>query len=176
MDKIIKDSEKFALSGEDLHRIVDGKANILSYEQLENVSSIEELLQPYGASIILYETKENFGHWVCLFEKGEKSLEFFDPYGLKMDEELNFSNELHLRQHQGVITPHLTALVEAGGYKVKSNTTQLQKFLEDVNTCGRHCGMRLRLRSHSLKEFITLMTKNKEYDADFWVSALTLFC
>jgi hypothetical protein len=177
MDKIILDSEQYSISGADLKRITDNKANIISYEHLENVNHLSQILHPHGAVIILYETKENFGHWVCLLEdeKEPSHLEFFDPYGLTIDEELKFS-DLHLRQHQGKITPHLTALVNAGGYKVESNKTQLQKFLHEVNSCGRWVGMRIRLRDRSLKDFVKLMTKNKEYDGDFWVSALTLFC
>jgi hypothetical protein len=177
MDKLIIDSEQYSISGADLKRITDNKANIISYEDLENVKHLSQILHPHGAVIILYETKEKFGHWVCLLEdeKDPSILEFFDPYGLSIDEELKFS-ELHLRQHQGKITPHLTALVNTGGYNVKSNKRQLQKFLHHTNTCGRWIGMRVRLREKTLDEFINLMTKNKNYDGDFWVSALTLFC
>jgi len=175
MDKIILKAENFDLTGADIHRITDGKANIIQYEELENIDDLQQVLQPHGAVVILYTTKKNFGHWVCLFEKGgNKNLEFFDPYGLKVDEELQISNELHLRQHQGQIAPHLTALIESGGYRVSSNTAKLQKFLEHTNTCGRWVSLRIRFRDSSLKQFIKLTTKNKYYDGDFWVSALTL--
>lgn len=174
MDKIIKNAEKFDLSGADIHRITDGKCNIIQYEDLERVNNLDEVLRPHGAVMILYTTRKNFGHWVCLFEKGNKNLEFFDPYGLKMDEELNITNDLHLREHKGIITPHLTALINSGGYNVSSNTTQLQEFIEHINTCGRWTALRVRFRDVSLKKFINMMTTNKYYNGDFWVSALTL--
>jgi hypothetical protein len=177
MDKIIKTGEKFDLSGADILRITDEKCNVIQYEELERVNNINEILNPYGAVVILYTTRKNFGHWVCLFKtKGKNNeLEFFDPYGLEMDEELNITNELHLRQHDGLITPHLTALIQKSDYHVRSNTKQLQKFIEHVNTCGRWVSLRLRLRDLSLRQYIMMMTQNKEYDGDFWVTALTIF-
>jgi hypothetical protein len=177
MDKIIKNSERFELSGADIMRITDDKTRIIQYEELETTSNLEQLLNPFGSVIILYTTKKNFGHWVALFRKKnnvKKDLEFFDPYGLSIDEELNINNELHLRQHNGRITPHLSALISKGDYNVSSNKTQLQKFLEDVETCGRFVALRVRFRNLTLKKYSELLTTNKHYDADFWVSALTL--
>lgn len=175
IDKKIEQSENIDLSGEDLHRIVDGKARIIKYDDLQHFNSIDEVLGKYGAVIILYETSQNFGHWVCLFRIGERKLEFFDPYGLKLDEELKVAPEFNMREHHGELVAHLTALVElCEDCVVVSNTTQLQKVLRHTNTCGRWVGMRLRFRDVSLSNFITLMTKNKHYDGDFWVSALTL--
>lgn len=174
MDNIIKDAERFDLSGADIHRITDGKCNIIQYSDLERVNNLEEILSPHGAVMILYTTKKNFGHWVCLFKiNNNKLLEFFDPYGLKIDEELQITNDLHLRDHNGIITPHLSALVNSGGYRVLSNTYQIQEFLEHTNTCGRHTGMRVRFRDTPLKKYIKLMTTNK-YNADWMVSAMTL--
>jgi hypothetical protein len=178
MDKIIKQSERIDLTGADLHRITDGKCKIIQYEQLENISSLEEILEPHGCCIILYTTRANFGHWVALFRTNpnvKQNLSFFDPYGLKVDEELQIANELHLRQHNGEITPHLSALINKGGYNVKSSTYKLQKFLKDTETCGRHVGFRIRMRDIPLKKYVKLLTDNKAYDPDFWVSALTLF-
>jgi hypothetical protein len=175
IDSKILQAENIDLSGEDLHRIVDGKARIIKYDDLKHFNSINEVLGEHGAVIILYETRENFGHWVCLFKIGNKKLEFFDPYGLKLDEELKVSPEFNMREHGGELVAHLTALIElCDDCEVVSNTTQLQKVLKHTNTCGRWVGMRLRFREVSLREFIALMTENKHYDGDFWVSALTL--
>ena len=175
IDKKIQQSEDIDLSGADIHRITDGKAHIMDYEELENYSSIYDVLEEHGAVVILYETKKNFGHWVCMFWTGENTLEFFDPYGLKMDDELKVEPEFNMRLHNGVLTPHLTMLIDlCRDCKVVSNTTRLQKVLEHTNTCGRWVALRIRFREVSLNKFIQLMTNNKHYDGDFWVSALTL--
>jgi hypothetical protein len=162
MDKIIKDAERFDLSGADILRITDHKTRILPYEALEKVSDLEEILRPHGSVIILYQTAEQFGHWVALLNDGGNRLEFYDPYGLNVDEELELDNEFHLRIHGGKITPHLSALIKKGGWSVKYNKDRLQK--------------RVRFRDLSMEEFNSLLTKNKAYHPDFWVSALTLLC
>jgi hypothetical protein len=174
IDINILKAENFDLSEGDINRITDGRANIMAYEDLERYDNINDILGQYGAVVILYETKKGFGHWVCLFKTGETHLEFFDPYGLNVDEELKIAPEFNLREHNGVLNPHLSVLIAKSNYKVSYNKTKLQKVLEHTNTCGRHVGMRIRFRDVSLPEYIKLITHNKCFDADFWVSALTL--
>lgn len=173
-DKMILNAENIDLSELDLKRITNDKTNIISYEELEKVTSIDQVLGKYRSVIILYLTKEHFGHWICLFETQPNHLEFFDPYGLKIDEELNINNEFHLRIHNGMLIPHLSVLLSTSNYIVTYNKTRIQKMLEHVNTCGRHVGVRLRFRDIPLKKYIDLLTKNKYYDPDFWVSSMTL--
>lgn len=177
MDKLIEKAEVYDLADADIHRITDGQCRIIQYEDLEHVHSLEEILEPHGCVMILYTTKKRFGHWVTLFRTGLKQsgkLEFFDPYGLSVDQELDINNDFHLRQHGGVKTPHLTALIKKGGYSVTSNKTQLQRVLKHVQTCGRHVAMRIRFRESSLAKYVKMLTTNKHYDPDFWVSAMTL--
>lgn len=175
-DKIIKDSEIFDLSGSDILRITDNKTKILPYEALEHVSSLDEILNPFGSVVLLYQTSEKFGHWVALLDKGNHNLEFYDPYGLNVDEELNLDNDFHLRVHNGQLTPHLKSLINKDGWNVQYNKLKLQRMLKDVNTCGRYCALRVRFKDITMKKFNTLLTNNKYYHPDFWVSALTLLC
>ena len=51
---------------------------------------------------MLYETKQNFGHWTALI-KQQNFIEFFDSYGLQLDQELNYATYDN--------TPYLTNLV-----------------------------------------------------------------
>jgi len=176
IDSIIVDAEKYPLTANDMLRIADGKTNIIVYEDLEGVNNIDEVLSPYDACIILYQTAEDFGHWVTLLKTSENTLEFYDSYGLSIDEELNTDNEFHKRIHEGKIVPHLTHLIQQSGYKVKSNRERLQENLEDVNSCGRYASLRVRLRNFSMEKFNGLWKNNKHYSPDFWVSATTLLC
>lgn len=176
IDRIIVDAEKYPLTGADMLRIADGKTNIIVYEDLEGVNSIDDILSPYDACIILYQTSENFGHWITLLKTSENSLEFYDSYALSVDEELNLDNEFHKRIHEGKIVPHLSHLIQESGYNVKSNKVRLQQNLEDVNTCGRYAALRVRLRDFSMEKFNGLWKNNHHYSPDFWVSATTLLC
>ena len=173
MDKLILDAEKIDLSGADIKRMVGGQTNIIAYERLKTYSNLEQVLSPYGSCVLLYQTRENYGHWVVLIDRGNKMLEFYDSYGLAPDEELKLDNQFHLRIHGGKITPHLGALIQAGGWSVKYNHEQLQQQLADINTCGRYCVMRLIYKNLSIRKFNDLLTKNKHYHPDFWVSAMT---
>jgi len=170
MDNLIYDSEKHDLSGADIMRITDNKTNIMTYEQLENVNNINDIFID-DACVILYQTKEFYGHWVALLRRSNNTLEFYDPYGFAPDEDLQYS-DYNLREHNGELVPHLTVLMK--GYKVIYNKEQLQEVKEHVNTCGRYCALRIRLKDASLNKFNNLLTYNKCYNADFWVSALTI--
>jgi len=174
IDKDIHNAESIDLTENDIKRIIDGKALIITYSELEKYNTINELLELYEAAVILYETKKNFGHWVCIFINNNGELEFFDSYGLYIDEELKIAPDYNMRMHNGVLVPHLSALVSKSKYKLVYNKKQLQKVLEHVNTCGRWVAMRLRFRDISLNEFINLFTKNQYYDSDFWISAMSI--
>lgn len=174
IDLQINNLEKIDLSGADILRITENKCNVISYDNLQNVNSIDDLLGAYGACIILYTTKSNFGHWTTLMKIDDDLLEFFDPYGYSVDEELQIIDKLHLRKDGRYNNPHLTALINQSKYKVKVNKNQVQKEASDMNTCGRWASLRVKLRHYSLDKFINLMCNNNYYDGDFWVSALTL--
>ena len=172
IDKL-KHSEAVFLSGKDIHQITKGACNPMAYHELENVTDIEQLFNKHDAVMLLYESEENSGHWVTLIKHSDSILEFFDPYGLTIDKELKLS-KYNLRLHQGQVVPHLTHLIEQSKYKVISNTTRLQRFFNAVNTCGRHCAVRVLLRDTPLKEYVALYKKTKHYDPDIWVTALTI--
>jgi len=174
IDKEIKDSEKYELSGEDIMKIIQGNGKVMSYTELQKYETIDDLLNPHGAVVLLYESKKNYGHWVGLFKYGRKEIQFFDPYGFDVDEELNIGKPYYTRHNNDENIPHLTYLLKNSNYKVTHNYTRLQKFDSDVNTCGRHVACRLRFRETPLPEYIELLTKNKCYDPDWYVSILTI--
>ena len=86
LDKIIDNQESIDLSGNDIKTITNDGARVLSYHELVNYNSLDEVLGDNEAMILLYETRENFGHWVTVFKVDDDTVEFFDPYGLQMDQ------------------------------------------------------------------------------------------
>ena len=169
----IKRAEAVSLSNDDLLVLTNNKVNILTYEELEDAKNIDEVLGINEAAIILYQTQSDYGHWVSLFKVNDTTLEFFDSLGWKVDQELKFS-KYSLRVHKGEEVPHLSHLIEQSNYKLIQNTDKLQKNARDDSTCGRWSGLRIRLRDMPLKKFVELFTKTKEFEPDFWVSALTI--
>ena len=170
MDKIIDEAEKRDLTGEQLKEICRGQVEIVPYHTLNEYKSIEELLSKFGAIILLYETRENFGHYTALFYNMENDVEFFDSYGFKPDEELKFAT---YNLENGI--PYLTNLLKKYEKKIVFNEYKFQAFKHEINTCGRWTSIRVRMRKYySLKEFTKLFREVRHYSGDFWVSALTL--
>lgn len=166
MDKYISKLVNQPLNGAQMMKIVDGKANISTINQLKKYKNIDEVLGRHGAVILLYELKKGYGHWVCLYKYDKNALFFFDPYGLKPDEQLLFGN---------YSKPYLTMLLNKSDYDVLYNTEDIQKLSKNVSTCGKFVALKLIFRNLDNREFLSLFLDNKHYDPDFWVSALMSF-
>ena len=169
IDTQIANSEQNDLSGEDLLKITEGQTKVVPYHNLNQFESIEELLKDFGSVILLYETRKDFGHYTALLYDKNGVLEFFDSYGLKPDEELKYA-EYNLEE--GI--PYLTKLLNNYNKPIIYNQSKLQKFIRDVNTCGRWTSLRIRFRNiYNLKDFQELFSRTKHFNGDFFVSALT---
>ena len=172
LQKLIKNSEKIELSEDDISKIVDGKVNVISYEQLFLYTNIDEALGPHKALIVLYEVQSHTqGHWSLLYLDDQNTLHFFDPYGLKLDDEIRYIPDFFTLDNKGEQVPHLSYLVEKSGYKLVSNKIQYQKEKKEVQTCGRWCCVRLKFRYLNDEQFRKLWDK---IPADDEVTYLTI--
>lgn len=169
----IKKLMKKSLSDIEIKRVLGGETKIITYPELAKYKTIDELLQPYGNVIILYLTGENYGHWTCLFKLDDKNVEFFDPYALKPDRELKLI-PMHFRRIKNQVTPHLSHLLYNSKYTIHYNDYPLQKHFRDINTCGRHCIIRLYFKNINIDKYIKLMTNQKK-SPDEIVTYLTSF-
>ena len=160
----------YPLSETDIQQLLGG-TSVLRYPELEGMSSINEALDDAGRCIILYLTQNaDTGHWVSLLKRGDKTIEYFDPYGgYKPDGERKWLSEAKLKE-LGQDEPILTRLLK--GYKVISNPYHFQKEGGDVNTCGRHCCMRLISAKLSLPEY-KAMIESSGVPADEFVTLTT---
>ncbi len=164
MDNIIKYLEREPFSNDDIMYLCDNKTNIIKYSDLINYDNIDNILSPHNNTVILYETGKNYGHWVCLI-KQNNLIEFFDPYGMKIDEQLKYSKNKD---------PLLSLLLLKSPYLLKENTTRLQKMYKNISTCGRHVCLRIILKELKLNEYIKLLKNNKN-NPDLLVTYLTSF-
>lgn len=133
-------SPSYALSNDDILRIMKGKVKVMRYQDVANYDNIDELLKPYGNVVILYESKAGYGHWVALCKRGKNMLSFFDSYGIVPDNELEFIPKAY-RQASNQMKKHLTQLLADSKYKVEYNNHPFQSAQAGVSTCGRWaCG------------------------------------
>jgi hypothetical protein len=173
MNKIIKKLEKHSLSDNELLELVSNKANLLTYTEVSKINTMDELLGPYGACIILYLSKHNYGHWCCIFLVGSNELEFFDPYGTYIDFQLKHIPE-YFRKVSGQMCPHLSCLMINSPYLLSYNEYKFQKHEKDISTCGRHVAIRLILRKLDLESYKDFITSTPN-DPDYVVTMLTAF-
>lgn len=175
-DKKIKELKDYSLSDKDVMKIVNGHANFITYDKLQDVTNIDEILSPYGSCIILYLTKPNYGHFVSLNLVGPKmdSLEHFDSYGIIPDDELHeFPISDSLREQLGEDYPYLLQLMYDSPYDLSFNEYKLQSKNNDVKTCGRWAAMRTFLKHLPLEEFADIFKNNRLGTPDDIVTLLT---
>lgn len=171
---IIKYLKKKSLSDKEMLQLVDNKANLLTYPELTEYNDIYEAMGPNKALILLFMTRNNYGHWVCLFERDNGDIEFFDSYAYIPDEELEFVPQ-NFREVSGQDYPHLTALLYQSGARIIYNDERLQKQVKDVATCGRHVTCRLIFRKLTLQQYLDLFKHTNGLSPDDIVTFLTSF-
>jgi hypothetical protein len=144
-------------------------ARILSYDELYQYDTIDDLLpKPFDAIFLLYLQKENYGHW-CLLSKYDNTIEMFNSYGDKYIDEPLYWTSKQMRQKLGVIKPHLRYLLEntnINDYDIIFNGYDFQDETNDkISTCGRWCVLRLKTlikNKMSLSNFIKMMKDIKQ--------------
>jgi len=161
-----KKNINYALSSDDLYKILENKTNIIDYKLLYNINNIDEVIK-HGSCIILYTTgNENgvsFGHWCCILTDEKKNkIEFFDPYGFLIDTEIKkfIDTDYGHKNYKG---NQLAKLIYNSKYKnIEYNNHKLQNFKKGINTCGRHCASRILFNDLNLNHYIKLI-KNLGY-------------
>jgi hypothetical protein len=155
------------LSSHDILHALKNKTKVVLYNNLQNYSSLAQLMAPYDNAIILYPTvAENVGHWTCVIktrdDNGKHLIEFFDPYGISPDKEKKWSHDKSPN--------YLSKLLYESPYTISYNNYPMQTWSNNVNTCGRHVINRIRYRKLSLKEYKYIFDNHKN---DVLVTALT---
>jgi len=171
MNNIIKEAEAIALSDKDVLKIVNHKANLVLYPDLHKYTHIDDILGKYGACIILFESKPQYGHWCCIFKATPTLLEFFNPYGKIIDgmpdEGLKYIDP-KFREETNQLLPYLSMLMLDSPYELSYNEYPFQKLAKGISTCGRHVCVRLLCRKMTLNDYYKMMTKMaKKYDIDY---------
>lgn len=151
---------------EDLMKILknNDRKKIITYPQLSRINKIEDLLpKKEDFIIILYLTKENYGHWICLTRR-DNVIEFFDPYGYQIDTELKWADR-DFREKSNSNYPYLLELLTDAanrGYEIHFNHYNLQKKDPKISTCGYHSALRCVFKHLNLEEYVNFLLKLKK--------------
>lgn len=160
-----------SLSNDEILKLLGGKANLLGYSDVHKYQTLDELLGPHQCCVVLYEAKKNYGHWCCIFRRGNVC-EFFDPYGNYPDTILETIDK-KFRQQSNQNYPYLCKLMIDSPYTLTYNEHNFQEYKRNINTCGRWVVCRLLFKHLPLKEFYKLFKKNRDYKPDLYATILT---
>ncbi len=174
----IKRLENIALSDKDVTRCLNNKANLVLYPDLHAYKKIDEILGPYQACVLLFESKPNFGHWCCLWKLNSDTVSFFNPYGGYPDDSLVFIDGTFRKQSNQDI-PYLSNLLLDSPYKLTYSEYSYQQHKKDIRTCGRHVIVRLwnrKLTDKQYYNYIVSLMRKLDMTADEVVTYLTADC
>ena len=146
------------LSGNDLKSIFNNKIKIITYGELINYDTIEDLLYPYNRVCILYVWKKDpnpYGHWNCIFKNKYGNIEVFDSFGNWIDAFLNDVDK-NFRKQNNQLYKQLSHLLYNSHYDVEYNNKKLQN--DKSSTCGKWCALRMLKNDLDIDEFNNLFT------------------
>lgn len=150
--KRIRRYANIGLSDKQLLQLVDGKAKIVLYPEITNYKTLDQLLYPYDAIFLLYESRPNWGHWTLVHKTSPDTVECFDPYGTNIDDQLyDIEPSFRLLSKQEI--PWLSYLLYHSPYNIDYNEYQFQSNSSNIKTCGRWCVVRLYYSYLPLEKF-----------------------
>ena len=146
------DVKKSALNGLQI-RALNPDAKVLKYTELYDYKSIEDLFKDTRKVIILYLMfSESAGHWTTLF-LNQDGINFFDPYGVPPDYELELLSKSKRRQLDEE-QDYLKNMLEP--YKVIFNNITYQD--EYSTTCGCFVSHRLFYSHLNDQQYFSIFT------------------
>lgn len=111
-------------------------APIYKYSELAKFNDINQLFKT-GYFFLLYQDSKFSGHWIVCAIK-DNDISFFDSYGYRPDDELEFVN-CATRKELGTTKTLLTDMFNKSKYNIYYNNYDYQGRKNGSQTCGRHC-------------------------------------
>lgn len=135
-------------------------ARMFRFRELGKMRSLDDLLGPGKTAVLLYEIQERQGHWVCVFERPNGTIEVFDSLGYAPDAELGFI-PADFQESSNQDHTYLLKLLAHTKNRVEYNENGIQKDKRGISSCGRWCIFRIANRDMSVKQFQNFVKKNK---------------
>ena len=143
----ILNAENLSLSGKDIQTILNNDVDLVAYVDFANMTDVREAFTKSNRVVILFETEaRNVGHYVAMiYKQRTNTIEYFDPYGFNPGEDIAHSKWL-IKNNDVRTTEslkYLLAKFKNFGGQVNVNNNRYQAMARHINTCGRHCIIRL---------------------------------
>lgn len=170
----IVESMKLSLSGDQVQKLIPFKVRVFTYPEIKNFHHVDQLLDPYGAVVILFNTSEGkegqaIGHWcgICrtLDDDHNPSINFFDSYSMIPDDEKKYINKNFLEE-KGMKENFLLGLLYDAQQRlddvIEYNDMRMQKMSPNIRTCGRFTALRLTMKDKSMNKFQKFIKRLQE--------------
>lgn len=145
----------------DIKYMLNDKVKVVTYLELNNYNSLDELLEPYMNVVILYPSpppNDEIGHWCCIFANtGLNRIEFFDSYGCYIDDKVeDFNDNIDPIHESHQLEPKLLELILSSKYadgNIHYNEITYQSTTKATSTCGLWVVMRIKNKHLNEYEF-----------------------
>lgn len=181
MDNLVRELEKIPLTGNDL--IIQskkmGNANVgwILYDDLVKFETIDQLLATKNTMFILLQIKnkgdiDEIGHWISVSKDSSGQTQYYDPYGLSIEEDLAATGE------SGIL---LGLIKNSSNHSnINVNKIQHQELRNEVNVCGRHTVVRsifhyLNNDQYNSLVIVPLIRSKQVHNPDVLVALMTAF-
>lgn len=161
-EKVLSTAEQYSLSDSDIRaiaRAMNVPTEVVMYQNLDKYKSMGELFGGNLRAVVLFYPTQSasVGHWTLLLNHGSGRYEFFDPYGIVPDGEIQYSSFLRANKPMMNGKPWLTFLLQGvGSQNLTVNRAKLQSKFQHVNTCGTHCMVRLLYSNWPIQAYTNL--------------------
>lgn len=162
---------KKPLSSNFINKVTNNNINIYTYEELTKFNNIFDAFGNKKFIILLFEIKNNFGHY-CLLSNYKNHIEFFDSYG-NMSHKILKEIPINFRSKKNMIFPHLVYLLYNSKKKIEYNNYNLQSEKPQISTCGYYCILKYYYYKLNVNQFANLFN-NKFFNPDELV--IIYFC
>ena len=184
------------LSVIDIFEIAQKTCNIFPYSDLVKLDTVDDLFYPEvydfkldlpfdsNSCIILYLTKDSYGHWCILNRRLDKNnnykYAFLDSYGELIDDQLEHIDIKYRKksdQDERYLTDLLYNAVKNNNDEVNYNNIQLQVLDNKIATCGRYVALFLKYNKLSVEKFVSILeNSSNKYNIpmDMLVTIITI--
>ena len=143
------------LSKNDMNKLFNYNINIKKRNKI-TTNDIKEIINT--PLLILYESIKNIGHWVLVFKtldiNNNPIIEFFDSYGIKIDDELKFS--YYNIKNMNKLIKRLFKV-----YKFNIGYNQFKFQSNNTSVCGWYCYLRYVYKDMNIESFNKLLNNYK---------------
>lgn len=161
-------SPSYALTQDDIQYLIPG-ITVTLYPDLDG-KTLDDLLDRSGRGMVLFVEHEDNdsidGHWLALARQREGLL-MFDPYGGHAEPwflDRTFVSDRTLKTLDED-APKLDIIVKRANIKPIYSPTRYQRMVKGVDTCGRHCVVRLWNHEKNDSEYkMYLQSYGEDYD------------